>query len=1011
MKRTFLLLLVLAIVPFAAHSQADKKLIDKAHQGDIPSMIKLGKCYLNGAGVAHDSTLALKWFQKAADMGDGNAWAWVCTFYRVGAAGMPKDTARYFSILRNWAEKGYPNAINGLGTAYFYGIGCKADTAKAYELWEQAAKKGCGETCYNLAFVYERGDEDHGYKKDVKKFVSYAEKAVKLGDPDGYYLLASYYGGLGDFKKMWKYINEGMKWADPYCSFLAAESYWYGTGVEVDEARAQRMADSLIHEHHNLDYFQSQAGMYYYSVGDNPELRDSLKGIRIWEEGDALGMNACRFKLAQLYIANEQSDRGLAYFEKIAATDKDDGYQGEACKCLADMYFNGFGCDTNDEQALAWARRGVEKFHHAGCAITLAEYYSMDEHPDKPQAVKYLRLADKYGDTTALPLLGRLYALNGNTDQAIECFQQMIDRGNTDGYYWMAMLYDRMDDAKNCNDYLFQGDKKGNRDCSESLGYIFENGLDGYKADCKKAAKYYERSGSEKSLYRIGVMYDDGRLGKRSEKDIAKSMEYLQLAADGGLIEAIYALGFCYETGRNVEHKDYAKALEYYQLLADNEVAAGQYKVGTFYEAGRGGLAKDTAQAVELYRTAAAQKHLLSECKIGDHYRLGRYMPQSCDSAFQCYKAAAESGYDDGLYGVGTCYFDGCGVEVDSAMGIYYLKAAAAQGHGDAAYLVARCYDFGKAGLTADGDSAVHYYVMGHNNGSGKASFVVGKLLYNEEAYKEAAGYFAIGTDRQDPQSMFALASCLKNGIGVKEVDPKAAYKLYEIVARQFGLADAYTELGVCCLTGVGCPEDQALGKAYFDTAANLGHVVGMYDLGLCLLNGYGCRVDTVAAISWLEKAADNEKVDALVELGEVYEEMGDYKNAVLYYEKAIAAGSAVAYVRLGNCYENGLGVVLNSQKAYELYMFVAEKDYAPGIRAVAGCYINGIYVDENFAEALNWMKRAADLGDPVAMYYCGVWLEEGGDGVAPDHKQAVKYLKQAAALGYEPAAAMLSRM
>lgn len=1002
---------MLAIVPVVAHSQADKKLIDKAHQGDIPSMIKLGDCYLNGAGVAHDSTLALKWFQKAADLGDGNAWTRVAVFYLTGGAGMTKDTARYFSIRRDWADHGYADAICGLGNAYRHGYGCKVDSAKAYDLWEQAAKKGSADAYMNLAYAYAAGDEDHGYKKDVKKALSYAEKAVKLGDPDGYYFLGNYYAAEGDYKKAWKYANEGIKWAEPYCSSLVATFYWFGHGVDMDEAKAQHILDSLIHEHHNLDHVQAQAGWFYYVTADNPQLRDSLKGIRIWQEGDALGMGSCQNELASVYVENGQYDLARAYYEKIASKDDDEGYQGDACNYLANMYFNGVGCDTNDGQALAWAKRGVEKFHHSGCAMAMANYYSKEANLDKPMTVKYLRLADKYGDTTALPVLGQLYAINGNNDQAIECFQQMIDRGNTDGYYWMAMLYDNMGEAKKCNDYLFQGDKKGNRECAASLGYIFENGIDGYKADYKKAAKYYERSGSDKSLYRIGIMYDEGQLGKRSEKDIAKSMEYIQRAADGGYIEAIYGLGFCYETGRNVERKDYAKALEYYQLLADNDVSAGQYKVATFYEAGKGGLPKDTAKAVEIYRTAAADDNALAICKLGDHYRLGRYLPHNCDSAFYCYKTVAEAGFDEGLYGVGTCYFDGCGVDMDSATAIFYLKSAAAQGNGDAAYLVARCYDFGKAGLTADGDSAIHYYLMGHNNGSGKASYIVGKLLYNEESYEQAVGYFAMGADREDPEAMLALAFCLKNGIGVKEADPKAAYRLFDTVAHTYRVPAAYTELGTCCLTGKGCPEDEALGKAYFDTAANLGHVTGMYDLGLCLLNGYGCRIDTAAAISWLEKAADNENLDAIIELGETYEAMGNYKNAVLYYEKAVAAGSAAGYVRLGHCYENGLGVVLNSQKAYELYMFVAEKNYIPGVRAVAGCYMNGIYVDESFAEGLSWMKRAADLGDPLAMYYCGVWLNEGGDGVAPNPKQAVKYLKQAAALGYEPAAAYLSRM
>ena len=230
-------------------------------------------------------------------------------------------------------------------------------------------------------------------------------------------------------------------------------------------------------------------------------------------------------------------------------------------------------------------------------------------------------------------------------------------------------------------------------------------------------------------------------------------------------------------------------------------------------------------------------------------------------------------------------------------------------------------------------------------------------------------------------------------------------------MARNYGDNRAYTQLGIACLQGNGCPEDESLGKAYLDTAANMGNVLAMYDLGLCYLNGYGCLVDTALAISWLEKAADNEKIEAINELGDVYEAQGDFKNAVLYYEKGVTMGSLESYCNLGYCYESGQGVVLNSKKAYDLYMYAAEKGYPRALMNVASCYLNGIYVEPNAAEALNWLIKAADAGNVKAMYYCGSILENGEDGVPVDLKKAKAWYKKAAAAGYAPAAAALGRM
>ena len=253
---------------------------------------------------------------------------------------------------------------------------------------------------------------------------------------------------------------------------------------------------------------------------------------------------------------------------------------------------------------------------------------------------------------------------------------------------------------------------------------------------------------------------------------------------------------------------------------------------------------------------------------------------------------------------------------------------------------------------------------------------------------------------RGDVNAGIALAACLQNGIGIEEADPKAAYKLYENIANTSHDARAYGALGLACLQGNGCPEDDNLGKAYLDTAVSLGHEASLFYLGACYLSGLGCRADTATAISWLEKAADNENIRAINTLGDIYRQQGELKNAVLYYEKAVTLGSLEGYCNLGYCYQEGLGVVLNSQKAYELYKFAADHEYNRAYRMLASCYTNGIYVEPSMAEALNWLTKAADNGDVIAMYYCGSILEEGDEGVPADKKKAREWYKKAAAQG-----------
>ncbi len=78
-----------------------KSLKQKAESGDAESQYKLAQYYL--------------------DLGDAqNAFLWV-------------DRA---------AKQGHPDAINGLGTSYFFGIGVKKDKKRGLELLIEAEKKG-----------------------------------------------------------------------------------------------------------------------------------------------------------------------------------------------------------------------------------------------------------------------------------------------------------------------------------------------------------------------------------------------------------------------------------------------------------------------------------------------------------------------------------------------------------------------------------------------------------------------------------------------------------------------------------------------------------------------------------------------------------------------------------------------------------------------------------------------------------------------------------------------------
>ncbi len=999
-----ILLALLALLPLAAQAQADKKLIDKAEKGDTKAMVLLGRCYQNGAGVPLDSAAALQWFQKAADLGDGTAWCYISKLHIEGSA-LAKDTARYFAIRQEWADKGCPDAIAALGTAYLCGYGTAPDTAKAIELFQTATKKGSAWGCFGLGRMY-LGLDGKKYA-DEKKGLSLMLKAAKLGDLDAIEMLADLYRLRKDYKKAWQWAEEGMKWGMPYATADAALMLYFGEGKATDEAKAQQMMEMLIDKFPHEDFCFELAGTFFMFT-DDPALRDSAKAAAIWKAGDAFGGPRCQLRLGDECLRQGLRDEALGYYAKAAEKESDDWHNGQACLNVGEICLG----DADTAQAIRWLRRGADKFEAAQCANRLASiYYTEGSHYNPAEVERYLLMSDRLGDTAALNSLFYLYSESGNSEKAAHTAQTLIDRKRSPGHYLMSTLLWEQGDTAGSTKELEAGAKEKCPFACLLLGKIHQNGAIGGDTNIEKAVGYYRLSNLSEAKYLLANIYLDNELGCKKAKEIAKNeaagLALLKEAATEGYIDAIYRLGGCYETGSHVDSIDHARALSLYRLLSDNGVAAGDFKVGLYYELGDGGLRSDTAEAIRYYEKAAAQGIGMASCYLGDFYKDGAYLAKDEQRALELFTQAHQQGEAAGTARIGLLRLQ----QGDTLAALPYLRLAAAHGIGEAAYPVATFYEKGLAGLEANGDSAVAYYLAAYRGGSAPAGVWLGRQLIKEESYEQAAACFATAAQRGSAEGMAGYAVCLKEGLGVAQADPEEAYRLFEQSVRQEKIGQSYYNMGIARINGDGCPEDLNLGRAYLDTAANLGFTAAMVGLGACLLDGTGCLADTAQAIVWLERAADNGNINAVNLLGSVYQEKGDFKNAALYYEKAVAAGSLRGYCRLAYCYEEGLGVVLNSKKALDLYTIAAEHGSAEGMMSTAACYANGVGTEPDLTAAAKWFEQAAEAGEPKAMYYLGTLYENGGEGFAADLKKAKEWYKKAAALDYTPAAVALGRL
>jgi cytoskeletal protein RodZ len=117
------------------------------------------------------------------------------------------------------------------------------------------------------------------------------------------------------------------------------------------------------------------------------------------------------------------------------------------------------------------------------------------------------------------------------------------------------------------------------------------------------------------------------------------------------------------------------------------------------------------------------------------------------------------------------------------------------------------------------------------------------------------------------------------------------------------------------------------------------------------------------AQADWYRWAAYQGNAKAQYSMGVVYENSGNYAEAMRWFRKAADQGDADAQIRIGWLYYYGGDVA------------------------------------QDYAEAMRWFRKAADQGNASAEYSVGKLYEEG-KGVAKDNAEAIRWYRMAAHQG-----------
>ncbi len=225
-----------------------------------------------------------------------------------------------------------------------------------------------------------------------------------------------------------------------------------------------------------------------------------------------------------------------------------------------------------------------------------------------------------------------------------------------------------------------------------------------------------------------------------------------------------------------------------------------------------------------------------------------------------------------------------------------------------------------------------------------------------------------LGSVPENGQAKFALGVLYERGLSVPQ-DFAIARKWYETAALD-GNATAMTWLGDLYFFGRGVSQSARKAKKWYEKGALAGSSEGMFNLGNFLQYGYlyysGGKSDREAARQWYEQAATGGNSDAMVALGFLYQIGGGVKQdtavAEDWYKKGAKARNGDAMAALGDLVLNGKNPKPDYSSAKKWYEQGVELGSAEAMGRLGRLYLYGSGVKRDYARARELCERAAAL-------------------------------------------------
>jgi hypothetical protein len=548
----------------------------------------LGDQYFLGQNKERNVEMAFTYYKKAADLNNPIGYFNVAKYF------IEKEQFKQANEYLNKAKDlGYSVASIKLSDMYLEGLGFRKNKKKAFKHMNDAVVANDSLAMHRLGRFYELGI---GCRKNELDAMKYYQLSADNKISEGMFYLGSLYLNARNIKRE---FETGFFWLD-----------------KASEAGNIEAINELIKMYHNSHpYLRKKSKLYlkemefyYLELLAKQNDIEALKNVAMtyYQGSDVIKVN---------------TDKAQTYFAVLHKLDNTVGYRG-----LGFLNLYGKSMDINYGMAkdlfdIAATRGDAEAMNALGEIYRLG--YGVDINYNR--AKDYYFEAAKALETNALINMGllnyRKQISGAKPSLAFQYMQQAVTRGNTNGYYWLGIFYDKgigvEKDFKKAEEAFRKAIETNNEGAKYKYAQIlYDHVLSKKMSNKKKNISYIEirdllfeyinspitsETNTTYAMYMLGTLFSLENFDLRSKKI---SRYYFELASQNKFTKAMVRM---YNILKDREPGVAFKYLEEaVKRPADGE---SLYELANLYLEGSEFVEKDILKAKELYGKAVGLKY------------------------------------------------------------------------------------------------------------------------------------------------------------------------------------------------------------------------------------------------------------------------------------------------------------------------------------------------------------------------------------------------------------------